>query len=309
MLPRQPRVITWLKKIIQLIDALAHVVNNDPDTKDKLKVVFMEDYSVSLAEVLMPAADISEQISLAGTEASGTGNMKLMLNGAVTLGTLDGANVEICNAVGEDNIFLFGMKTPEVEALRRSGYHPMNYVTNNPALKNAIDMIQYGVNGKDFSEITSSLINVDPYMALADFADYQNAQRRSAQVYADKTAFAKMSLMNISGAGIFSADRAVQEYAENIWHTHPGGCSAAPASKGGGCAESPPKAGEETRSPKACGQKVRYKENHQEEINLLAAGAGQCLCLPLLLFKRGKYADLQRQRPTVQVAHPRRGNG
>ena len=209
------------KKIIQLIDALAHVVNNDPDTKDKLKVVFMEDYSVSLAEVLMPAADISEQISLAGTEASGTGNMKLMLNGAVTLGTLDGANVEICNAVGEDNIFLFGMKTPEVEALRRSGYHPMNYVTNNPALKNAIDMIQYGVNGKDFSEITSSLINVDPYMALADFADYQNAQRRSAQVYADKTAFAKMSLMNISGAGIFSADRAVQEYAENIWHTHP----------------------------------------------------------------------------------------
>lgn len=209
------------KKIIQLIDALAHVVNNDPDTKDKLKVVFMEDYSVSLAEVLMPAADISEQISLAGTEASGTGNMKLMLNGAVTLGTLDGANVEICNAVGEDNIFLFGMKTPEVEALRRSGYHPMNYVTNNPALKNAIDMIQYGVNGKDFSEITSSLINVDPYMALADFADYQNAQRRSAQVYADKTVFAKMSLMNISGAGIFSADRAVQEYAENIWHTHP----------------------------------------------------------------------------------------
>ena len=137
--------------------------------------------------------------------------MKLMLNGAVTLGTLDGANVEICNAVGEDNIFLFGMKTPDVEALRRSGYHPMNYVTNNPALKNAIDMIQYGVNGKDFSEITSSLINVDPYMALADFADYQNAQRRSAQVYADKTAFAKMSLMNISGAGIFSADRAVQE--------------------------------------------------------------------------------------------------
>lgn len=209
------------KKIIQLIDALAKVINNDPDIGGKIKVVFMEDYSVSLAELLMPAADISEQISLAGTEASGTGNMKLMLNGAVTLGTLDGANVEIFDAVGEDNIFIFGMKTPEVEALRRGGYHPMHYVTNNEELKGAIDFIQYGVNGKQFDEITSSLINVDPYMALADFADYQNAQRVSAQAYMDKERFARMSLMNISGAGVFSADRSIRDYADRIWHTQP----------------------------------------------------------------------------------------
>lgn len=209
------------KKIIELIDALSKVINNDPDIGGKIKVVFLEDYSVSLAEVLMPAADISEQISLAGTEASGTGNMKLMLNGAVTLGTLDGANVEIHEAVGEDNIFIFGMKTPEVEALRRDGYHPMNYVTNNEALKGAIDFIQYGVNGKQFSEITSSLMNVDPYMALADFADYQTAQRLSAEAYKDEERFARMSLMNISGAGVFSADRSIMDYAERIWHTRP----------------------------------------------------------------------------------------
>lgn len=209
------------KKIIELIDALAKVINNDPDVNDKMKVVFMENYSVSLAELLMPVADISEQISLAGTEASGTGNMKLMLNGAVTLGTMDGANVEIYDAVGEDNIFIFGMKTPEVEALKRNGYHPMNYVNNNEVLKGAIDMIQYGINGKQFNEITSSLVNVDPYMALADFADYQKVQEETAKAYLDKERFARMSLMNISGAGVFSADRSVMDYAERIWHTQP----------------------------------------------------------------------------------------
>lgn len=209
------------KKIIELIDALSKVINNDPDIKGRIKVVFMEDYSVSLAEALMPAADISEQISLAGTEASGTGNMKLMLNGAVTLGTLDGANVEIYEAVGDDNIFLFGLKTPEVEQLQRSGYNPMQYLINNETLKNAVDFINYGVNGKSFGEISSSLMNVDPYMALADFADYQNAQRASALAYADKEKFARMSLMNISGAGIFSADRSIMDYANNIWNTKP----------------------------------------------------------------------------------------
>ena len=209
------------KKIIELIDALSKVVNNDQDIKGRIKVVFMEDYNVSLAEMLMPAADISEQISLAGTEASGTGNMKLMLNGAITLGTLDGANVEIHDAVGDDNIFIFGLKTPEVMELQKKGYNPMEYMYNNETLKSAVEFIQAGVNGKSFGEISSSLMNVDQYMALADFADYQKAQKLSAQAYQDKERFAKMSLMNISGAGIFSADRSIMDYANNIWHTQP----------------------------------------------------------------------------------------
>lgn len=209
------------KKTIELIDAVSKVINNDPDVNQKLKVVFMEEYNVSLAELLMPAADISEQISLAGTEASGTGNMKLMLNGAVTLGTLDGANVEIANAVGEENIILFGMKTSEVQQLQRDGYHPMNYVNNNPVLKGVIDFLSTGVNGKNFGDFVSGLTNSDPYMALADFADYQKAQEFSAELYKDKNRFAKMSLINIASAGIFSADRAIAEYAENIWHTKP----------------------------------------------------------------------------------------
>lgn len=209
------------KKIIELIDALSKVVNNDPDIKGRIKIVFMEDYSVSLAEALMPAADISEQISLAGTEASGTGNMKLMLNGAVTLGTMDGANVEIYDAVGEDNIFIFGLTTPEVEQLKRDGYDPMQFLNNNGTLKSAVDFIAQGVNGKQFGEITSSLMNVDQYMAFADFADYQKAQQLSAQAYRDKERFARMSLMNISGAGVFSADRSIMDYADRIWHTKP----------------------------------------------------------------------------------------
>ncbi len=209
------------KKTIELIDAVSKVINNDPDVNQKLKVVFMEEYNVSLAELLMPAADISEQISLAGTEASGTGNMKLMLNGAVTLGTLDGANVEIANAVGEENIILFGMKTSEVQQLQRDGYYPMNYVNNNPVLKGVIDFLSARVNGKNFGDFVSGLTNSDPYMALADFADYQKAQDFSAKLYKDKNRFAKMSLINIASAGIFSADRAIAEYAENIWHTKP----------------------------------------------------------------------------------------
>ena len=209
------------KKLIQLIDALSKVINNDPDVNGKLKVVFLEDYNVSLAEVLMPAADISEQISLAGTEASGTGNMKLMLNGAVTLGTLDGANVEIHDAVGEDNIYIFGMKTPEVEQLKKAGYFPQSYIQNNEALAKAMAFLQNGVNGKKFDEIYYSLVNTDPYMALADFTDYQRAQREISKAYADREKFVKMSLMNISGAGIFSADRSIMDYANNIWHTKP----------------------------------------------------------------------------------------
>ena len=247
------------KKIIELIDALSNLVNNDPDIKGRIKIVFMEDYNVSLAETLMPAADISEQISLAGTEASGTGNMKLMLNGAVTLGTLDGANVEIYDAVGDDNIFLFGLKTPEVQQLQRTGYDPKQYMNNNEALKNALEFINSGVNGKSFGEIYSSLVNVDQYMALADFADYQNAQRASAEAYLDKERFARMSLMNISGAGVFSADRSIMDYANNIWSTKPVQFKEEPK------AAKQPSAPKKTANKKSSAQKTEPKKEIKTE--------------------------------------------
>lgn len=208
------------KKIIAFICALGDMINNDPDVRDRLKVVYCEDYNVTMAERLMPAADISEQISLAGTEASGTGNMKLMINGAITLGTMDGANVEIFDAVGEDNIFIFGMRTPEVEELQRRGYNPMQYYSNNGELRSAIDFInQNGIAGKPFPEIGGTILHHDPYMVLADFADYRRAQQQAVQVYADSAAWNKKSLMNIAGAGRFAADRAINDYARDIWHT------------------------------------------------------------------------------------------
>ena len=196
------------------------MINNDPDVKGRLKVVYVEDYNVTLAEKLMPSADISEQISLAGTEASGTGNMKLMLNGAVTLGTMDGANVEIFDAVGKDNIYIFGMSTPEVEQLKKRGYDPQSYYNNNAEIHKILDFAnQKGIGGKFFHEVTSSIIHHDPYMVLADFEDYRNTQQRIAKDYLDRDNWNRMSLMNISGAGRFAADRAINEYAENIWHT------------------------------------------------------------------------------------------
>ncbi|MBQ7837250.1 MAG: glycogen/starch/alpha-glucan phosphorylase [Clostridia bacterium] len=206
------------KKIIEFIFALANLINNDPDVKDKLKVVYMEDYNVTMAETLMPAADISEQISLAGKEASGTGNMKLMINGAVTLGTMDGANVEIYDAVGEDNILIFGMSTREVEELKKSGYAPQNYYNNNAEIHNLIDFINKGIGGKMFGEI-GSMAQSDPYMVLADFADYRNIQKKAEEIWQDKDRWAKMSLNNIAGAGIFAADRSINDYARDIWHT------------------------------------------------------------------------------------------
>lgn len=206
------------KKIIAFICALADLINNDPDMRGRLKVVYLEDYNVTMAERLMPAADISEQISLAGTEASGTGNMKLMINGAVTLGTLDGANVEIHDAVGDENMILFGMRTPEVNELKRRGYVPGNYYQNNAELRKVIDFINGGINGKSFGEISGTIVHHDPYMVLADFADYRRAQKKIDEIFRDKDRLNRMSLMNIAGAGIFAADRAINEYAENIWH-------------------------------------------------------------------------------------------
>lgn len=208
------------KKIIEFISALAKTVNSDPDVNEFMKVVFVEDYSVTVAEKLMPAADISEQISLAGTEASGTGNMKLMINGAVTLGTMDGANIEIYENVGPDNIIIFGMSTPEVNELQRNGYDPMHYYRNCPELKSTIDWLNsHTLVGKSFPEIGETIKFHDPYMVLADFADYRLAQAKAEDLFTQKDVFSRMSLMNTAGAGFFAADRSINDYAEKIWHT------------------------------------------------------------------------------------------
>ncbi|MEG1614502.1 MAG: glycogen/starch/alpha-glucan phosphorylase, partial [Oscillospiraceae bacterium] len=207
------------KKIISFIYSLAQLINNDPDINGRMKIVYIEDYNVTAAERLMPCADISEQISLAGTEASGTGNMKLMLNGAITLGTLDGANVEIKEAVGDDNIFIFGMNAQEASRLESSGYNPHNYYVNNNDIHRVIDFMSSGINSQTFPEITSSILNQDPYMVMADFADYHSSRMEIVDAYTDRERWNRMSLFNIAGAGIFSADRAICDYAENIWHT------------------------------------------------------------------------------------------
>ncbi len=207
------------KKIISFICNLAEVINNDPDIKGRIKIVYLEDYNVSMAEHLMPAADISEQISLAGTEASGTGNMKLMINGAITLGTLDGANVEIHDAVGDENIFIFGMRTPEVTELQ-SHYDSYSYYNQNPQIRRVIDFINNGINGVAFPEI-ANVIHLDPYMVMADFTDYHNVRSKLMEAYKDKKSWTRMSLINTASAGIFAADRAIGEYAENIWHARP----------------------------------------------------------------------------------------
>ncbi|MBE6758446.1 MAG: glycogen/starch/alpha-glucan phosphorylase [Ruminococcaceae bacterium] len=209
------------KEIIRFICYLADLINNDPDMRDKMKVVYLEDYRVTLAERLMPSADISEQISLAGTEASGTGNMKLMMNGAVTLGTLDGANVEIYNAVGDDNIFLFGMLTEEVEALKRQGYDPRALYNQNPRIHRAIDFMYKGFGGRTFHEVADALVARDPYMVLADFEDYCRAQTLSGEVYRDRDRFTRMALLNTAGSGVFTSDRAIEDYARDIWHADP----------------------------------------------------------------------------------------
>ena len=208
------------KKIINFIYALAKTINSDPQVNKFMKVYFMEDYCVTAAERLMPAAELSGQISLAGTEASGTGNMKLMINGAVTIGTMDGANIEIFEQVGENNIIIFGMTTPEVTQLKQQGYDPMRYYNNNAELKAAIDYLNaHKWNGMSFPEIGETIKHHDPYMVLADFADYRLAQQKAENLYADASAFTRMSLMNIAGAGFFAADRSINDYARDIWHT------------------------------------------------------------------------------------------
>ena len=213
------------KKTIQLINSISKMIDNDPAVRDKLKVVFLEDYKVSLAEIIMPAAEVSEQISIAGKEASGTGNMKFMMNGALTIGTMDGANVEICEAVGRDNIFIFGMETPEAEALAASGnYEPMLIYQNDPVIHRVLDQLIRGFgDGVDYTDIANLLLHggnggpADRYMSLKDFASYAAAQERVSEVYRDQDQWNRMALMNIANSGSFAADRSIAEYAQNIW--------------------------------------------------------------------------------------------
>lgn len=214
------------KQIIRLIWQLGEVINNDKSIDDKLKVVFLDNYRVSLAEIMIPAAEVSEQISIAGKEASGTGNMKFMINGAVTIGTMDGANVEINEAVGNENMFIFGMSSDEVRDLYNKGYDSAKYYSSDYRIKRVIDGMRQGIGGVKFGAIADNLVLgnhgiADPYMCLADFDSYSKAQKRVNDTYTDKKTFDKMSLMNIANAGFFSADRAVKEYADRIWNVRP----------------------------------------------------------------------------------------
>lgn len=205
-----------VKEVIELINCLAREIEKHPKILSKLNVVFLEDYNVSLSERLMPASEVSEQISLAGKEASGTGNMKFMINGALTLGTLDGANVEIHEEVGSENIFIFGMKAEEVENLKNQGYQPESYLSN-PLIRKVIERLNKGFNGKSFKHISDYLLKRDPYMVLADFASYLEKHEEMDKVYQDQKLWNQMALVNIAKAGIFAADRSASEYAKNIW--------------------------------------------------------------------------------------------
>ena len=209
------------KQMIRMICKLGKLIDEDPAVRGKLRIVYLEDYCVSLSERLMPASEVSEQISLAGTEASGTGNMKFMLNGAITLGTLDGANVEIADAAGHENEIIFGMLTPEVNALKGMGYHPNAFINGDNTAMAVLDFLEKGWNGENFNEVTSNLRNSDPYMVMADFKDYRRAQHDLQELYRDKHKWNHMSLKNISNAGIFSADRSIMDYARDIWGATP----------------------------------------------------------------------------------------
>jgi glycogen phosphorylase len=210
------------KNIIRLIHDVGQVINNDPRIGGKLKLVFVPNYGVSVAEVIMPGADLSEQISTAGTEASGTGNMKLALNGALTIGTDDGANIEIRQNVGDDNIFIFGLSTAEVRASKHAGYQPLRIYESNPRIKAVLD----AVAGGHFSEeepgryralVDSLLWGGDHYMLLADFDSYVAAQARVDALYRDRAAWAKKAIANVAGMGFFSSDRTIAEYAREVW--------------------------------------------------------------------------------------------
>ena len=213
------------KLIIKLINNIAGVVNDDPDVDGRLRVVFLENFNVTLAELIYPAADISEQISMAGKEASGTGNMKFALNGALTTGTLDGANIEIRERVGEENFFFFGLTATEVDALKQSGYNPMEIYQSNADLKAAIDSISLGVfsggNRELFKPIVVSLLTQDEYLLCADYQSYLDCQARAVETYQDQERWTRMSILNSARCGFFSSDRSIGQYAADIWHIKP----------------------------------------------------------------------------------------
>jgi len=205
------------KQIIKLICTLSDFIDKDPIIREKMRVVFIEDYNVSKMEALLPASDISQQISLAGTEASGTGNMKLMLNGAITLGTMDGANVEIHGVVEDENILIFGMTADQVDALRADGYNPGHYYTQNPVIKHAVDALTGGFGEETFPDLYDMLTKTDFYMTLADYDEFAKARQLSGQLYRDKYRWQKMALRNIAESAIFCADRSINDYAAKIW--------------------------------------------------------------------------------------------
>jgi glycogen phosphorylase len=213
------------KLIIKLITSVGEVVNRDPDVRDRIKVVFLANYNVKFAQRVYPAADLSEQISTAGKEASGTGNMKFAMNGALTIGTLDGANVEIMEEVGEENFFLFGLTTEEVQAKKAAGYNPMDYYNSNPDLKLVLDRLASGYFSHGdpglFKPLVDNLLYDDPYLVLADFQSYLDCQDRVAEAYRDQTAWTKMSILNSARMGKFSSDRSIQEYCDDIWQIKP----------------------------------------------------------------------------------------
>jgi starch phosphorylase len=213
------------KQIIKLINSVADVVNNDPDVGDKLKIVFIPDYSVTLAEKIIPAADLSEQISMAGLEASGTGNMKFALNGALTIGTMDGANIEIREEVGKENIFIFGLLAEEVVKLKSGGYNPKTFYNSNEMLKRVIDMIADDFFSKKepgiFKSIIDSLLGTDYYFLLADYQSYVDEQDKVSKLYLNTEKWTKKAIRNVAGVGKFSSDRSIREYAEKIWNVHP----------------------------------------------------------------------------------------
>ena len=209
------------KLIIKLINSVGDIVNNDPDIGDRLKVVFLPDYNVTLSQRVYPAADLSEQISLAGKEASGTGNMKFSLNGALTIGTLDGANVEIRGEVGAENFFLFGLTSAEVKAFKAQGYNPWDYYHANAELKAVIDSIASGFFSDGdtnlFKPIVDNLVYEDPYLLIADYQPYIECQDRVGKAYQDRDNWTQMSILNVARMGKFSSDRSIKEYCEDIW--------------------------------------------------------------------------------------------